>query len=63
VFGWLKKKGTSPPALPTARLRGYPTFESDELRATFGITEAQAEAALYLYEAMVAGEVRDPVIV
>ena len=61
MFGWLKKKGATPPALPMARLSGYPTFTSDELMTTFGLTEAQAETTRELYEAMVAGEVRDPV--
>ncbi|WP_266158604.1 hypothetical protein [Dyella silvatica] len=61
VFEWLKKKSATPPELPKPRLSGYPTFSSDELMVTFGLTETQAEITRNLYEAMVAGEVRDPV--
>jgi hypothetical protein len=61
MFGWLKRRGKVQPAFLEPRLSGYPTFVSDELMAAFGITRAQAKAALDLYEAMVAREVHDPV--
>ena len=60
MFGLFKKKTAAAPTAP-ARLSGYPTFSNDELMATFGLTEAQAEAAVQLYENMVASDVRDAV--
>lgn len=60
MFGWLKKK-SAPANASKPRLSGYPSFERAELMVTFGLTEAQADAAVGLYENMVAGDVRDAV--